>query len=691
MTDTSGLRSSEACQSIPSYLLRLAQSTWYIWTIAILLFARLLVMPLSSHTFDIVGLSASARRVFEYDLPVLDRWTKGCLILLPYLAQYALYLKVLDWFQIAHNSVLFHLIWKFPLLSSEMLIALVLYETVVLVRRDPILGRLVVLLWLINPFAFWWGAVTGHHAIYTACSLALAFYLAVRKRPLLSTLFLSFASATYYYPVLLFPLFFLYFWNTSAAQGLKGLLKLFVKLGGLFGVSFIVQFSPFLFLESGWYVKQLFIQMVYHAGAAAMSPWEAVVPLPYFSWFRWPYTVITGTTPTAQNAPWLVTLTWRLTFIGPVAAILLLACVMWRYLIIPMVKRQLGEYRFDTFARHSILVLTIALMASGNLHECLFLFLIVLFLVYSFVSRDYRLISVSLVLGCLTYYRLIFHPLVWSNTINASDLIRLFPWSTPPPLLNNFVKALMFLPGLGIAAVQTKGNSKARFASIGIGIGVSGLLILSMTLQAVVIDWHVLSGGVAVRTRLQLAEEERSTRFLIRPSSEQVEMINDRLVRVYLQFKQLSSEGDYEVLRRYVLSSISVKRKFAFFLNLVIPFRYIRGVSIGRCEPTFVSYNSLIVSNNDRHVYAYPASAHYDFSGCADEATSDGYPVILILDKQALARDVASSAQIFIVGKPQDRYLPEKASLVNGFAIGGIGLLLTCVVPYVMILRRLTL
>jgi len=206
-----------------------------------------------------------------------------------------------------------------------------------------------------------------------------------------------------------------------------------------------------------------------------------------------------------------------------------------------------------------------------------------------------------------------------------------------------------------------------------------------------VIDWHVLSGGVAVRTRLQLAEEERSTRFLIRPSSEQVEMINDRLVRVYLQFKQLSSEGDYEVLRRYVLSSISVKRKFAFFLNLVIPFRYIRGVSIGRCEPTFVSYNSLIVSNNDRHVYAYPASAHYDFSGCADEATSDGYPVILILDKQALARDVASSAQIFIVGKPQDRYLPEKASLVNGFAIGGIGLLLTCVVPYVMILRRLTL
>jgi len=152
-------------------------------------------------------------------------------------------------------------------------------------------------------------------------------------------------------------------------------------------------------------------------------------------------------------------------------------------------------------------------------------------------------------------------------------------------------------------------------------------------------------------------------------------MINDRLVRVYLQFKQLSSEGDYEVLRRYVLSSISVKRKFAFFLNLVIPFRYIRGVSIGRCEPTFVSYNSLIVSNNDRHVYAYPASAHYDFSGCADEATSDGYPVILI----------------FIVGKPQDRYLPEKASLVNGFAIGGIGLLLTCVVPYVMILRRLTL
>jgi len=159
------------------------------------------------------------------------------------------------------------------------------------------------------------------------------------------------------------------------------------------------------------------------------------------------------------------------------------------------------------FARHSILVLTVALLTSGNLHECFFLFLIVAFLVYSFASRDYRLISVSLVLGCLTYYRLVFNPLVWSNTINASDLIRLFPWSTPPPLLNNFVKALMFLPGLGIAAVQTKGNSKARFAPIGIGIGVSGLLILSMTLQAVVIDWHALSGDIAVRTRLQLANK----------------------------------------------------------------------------------------------------------------------------------------------------------------------------------------
>jgi len=81
-------------------------------------------------------------------------------------------------------------------------------------------------------------------------------------------------------------------------------------------------------------------------------------------------------------------------------------------------------------------------------------------------------------------------------------------------------------------------------------------------------------------------------------------MINDQFARVYLLFKQLSAERDYEVLRRYVLSNTNVKRKFAFFLNLGIPFRYIKSVSMGRCELTFVSYNRLIVSH-DSHVYAY--------------------------------------------------------------------------------------
>lgn len=667
-------------EALPGFLQNLEQASWYPWVLVLLLIARLVVMPVASQVSELAIEAKHAAKWFEYDLPFTTRWIRSSLLLIPLGTQYSLYMKVLEWFQLERNGPLMFIIAKWPLLSTEIFVGILLYNIVIYWTKSKSLARLAILSWLINPLTFWWGAASGHYFTYEICSLALSLYLALRGYQLISIFFLSISFTFHYYPGLLFPLYLLFFLSQFPQKDhLRASIKFLIERSVWFGLFSIVQLAPQFILEGGSFIDLFINSLFYHAGPIRVERRETAL-LWFLSWFGWPFKVLTGTNPIYKDVPWLFELNSQLTIFSVIIALVYLLFCFYKYFWGPARRNEIITYGFDKLLHDGIITLSLSLIFCGNIHYSFPIWLIFLYIIYSIISRDYSFYINILLLSIFSRYSFAFDKATWINIMNQEDINRIFSWKTPGnEYLIGFLLNLLLLNGLIMTILRRPNRSKSRSAfRLGyLSISVAALIILSVTFQAVTIYAHLAAGDLVLRQDIALDYLIMHYNFV--PAEGIVQPVDAENIQAILLLMPTATLQDYrEFMLRHIVARETVKQKFNFILEIRnIPEKWVKDVAIGNCQPTFLPE------------WEPKGYLHYDFARCTQEAKPEGIPVKLFLDEMASNLNLTSNVFAKVTPIPQPGYLPDKANIVNIFAIGGIMFSTLCMLPFVEFIKLL--
>ena len=661
---------------------RSGQKTWFQLSVFFLVVLRVFILPWTAHTFDQAAMASVANRLFIIGSSPLMHFAKSPLLGVPFVIQYALFLKILEWLGLGYNPHLELLLLKIPTLIADLLIAILILKIVAHVTRNRRAGRLAALLWLINPTAFWWGSVSGHYAIFGVAAMVLAFYLALRGHQVLALAALSFHAALYYYPAILLPLFLLFFATTTGQnRNLRAIFRYFARMTVVFGVFWAIQLAP-LFLADGELFREPLVKgVLWHA--APSSPFAhlpGVAKLAYYSWYTWPHKVITGLHPDSQNAPVLYNLAHWIMPLGP-----LLAVVYGLYLlVIYSILRRGKVYTYRRLVADSLVVLTLELMTFSNMHESFILWLIPLCVLYAAISSNYPLAVVGLVMGTLNQYRPISYLGIWERAVPLADIFRIFPWrvAIPDYELSGFVVMLMLLLILAILGLPGSSPSKVQrgyFAPISLAVALAVLMLLFMNIEALMLYSGLRRGDATSRTAQLHAVD-----YKLFPSIQSEELIDNRDLRVHILLERGASFGDEKVMKKYVYGA-SYRRFFDFRLFFDSIFEGdIKSVMIGSCHPTPLGAQEF------RGLGGYRSwGLTYDFAPCFDELGSEGYPVpvIVVFDKDISVQYPAHRVSALATFIPCTDYLPERAWAVNILAIVSLGVMTLFVVVVAILLH----
>jgi len=646
---------------------RFGQRPWFSLTVLFLVILRVTVLPFTAHAFDEGAMASIANRLFIIGSSPLMHCAKSPLFGVPYVTQYALFLKIVEWLGLGYNPHLELLLLKIPTLIAELLIAILILKIVVHVTQNRRAGRLAVLLWLINPTAFRWGSVSGHYGMFGVLGTVLALYLASRGRQVLAMAALSVHAAMYYYPAVLLPLFLLFFaTETQEDRNLWAVLRYFARMTIVFGIFCAVQVLPLLVADGGLFRLPFLKGLLYQASPSQpFSHSTGAAQLADFSWYTWPYKAITGLHPDAQNAPILYDLAHWITAVGPILAVGYILWLFRRYLIL----RRGEAYAYKDMVADSFLVLTLALVTFSSMHESYILWLMPFSVLWSALSSDYRLAALGLVMGTLNQFRGVFYLSIWERAVPLTDILQVFPWRiTLPtdPALSGFVVMLMLLPFLAILRLprQPVGKPKVGFAPIGLCVILAMLTLLCVNVQALVLCAALLRGNAASRTA-----QLDAVNYQLVPIVESTTLTESQDLEVQVLLVRNPIYGDEEVVRRYVYG-VPYRRFFEFRLFFPSVFRGIKSVKIGSCQPA-----PLGIRDFWRLRALGGSGLTYDFAPCLAELGPSGFPipVSVVFDKDISVQDLEH--RIFALARfiPQTDYLPERTWLVNALAVISIG------------------
>lgn len=649
---------------LPKFLTTLGQPPWYQWVLLLLILSRIAIAPLASHELDNASLISVSRRFFEYDLPIVDHWNKTVLAIVPLVTQYALYMKTLDWFHANHNALLLLTITKIPMLAGDLLIAYLLYRIIVYIKGEKQLGRLAILIWLINPLPFWWSTISGSYAIFAPVCIVFAIYLALTRRQILCLLCLSVASALYYYPLVLLPLFLFYFLTTGKHKGLIASVRFLAKRTIAFGLFVVVQYIPFLAAEDGgYYLRQAVTSLAFHtnpAGTRSTHRALDVVPMVDISWLKWPYMKLTGIEPNSLNSPALIRFSGYMTLVGPLLAAVCIGVLFYQLFLSKKGGDDAYRYGIDRLLLDSLLVLSVSLSTCGNMHESFFLWLLPFYIVYSLAHSDYRLLVMGLVLGVVTCFRNAAYQGIWMNLFQLDDLFHIFSWGTPShAALPGLVKMLLILSGIAVAV--TRGRHKQhQLAPIGLSMALAGLVIVFLNWQGMQLYSALAANEMPVSTRLS-AGEEASMTYRLYPADATLEVVDSQYVLLKTSLIRPTAHSDSLTVWKYIVGHERVRQRFSFTLFVRgISAQRVKRVSINGCMP------SLVESTGE--------GTYYDFARCVTPVSTDSFQVALILDEDTLKAKPESNVFAFLVGIPQQTYIASKEYLVDWFTAMGIAL-----------------
>lgn len=186
---------------------------------------RLILAPFTSHPYDIAvlyrvtndlfaGLNIYTTNSFSYpplwayvEYPFLDL---ASLVISPKILGVrmdALSLSVGNWnLPPVVTSPLFNVLSKLPLFAADLLIGIIIYDTVKDLR-DEKHAKLSFTLWFLNPLVIYIDSIHGQFDVLPALMTVLSFCLFCRRRYLISGIAIGLGALFKIYPILLVPLY----------------------------------------------------------------------------------------------------------------------------------------------------------------------------------------------------------------------------------------------------------------------------------------------------------------------------------------------------------------------------------------------------------------------------------------------------------------------------------------------------
>jgi hypothetical protein len=657
----------------------LEQKFWFQLSVGFLLFLRLIIIPVTSNSFDLGAMATIPQRLFTIGSSPFIQIVKNPLVFIPYLPQYALFLKIESWQAHSYDPFLESALLKTPILLAELIIAILILKITQNFMHDRTLGRLAALLWLINPTSFWWGAGSGHYIMWGIAAMVASFYLILRERHIWALAFLSFFAALYYYPAILLPLFLLFaVANAKTKRTLRADLGYFVRMSLVFVIFFAIQLAPLFLAENGLFRSYVFKGLLWQADAGSqggkLSALDAV-PIYDYSWYPWPYQLITGVYPTNQNAPTLYALTGKLNFVGPLLAGVYILYLLWKYLV----RHRDEPYTPQRLVADSFLTLTLTIISFGGFHSSFILWLIPFSIIYSMISSDYRLAIVGLCMGILNQYRSSFYPGLWERVVTLPDILKVFYWRQEIPnyVLDGFVKMLMLLPGIALTLPRppsSRSERKSYFAPLSLSVLLAVEVIVFITIEACMLYSALRQGKIQPRpTQLDVNV------YYLSPDVQHIELIGDHTVRVSLT--RAASYGDEQIVKKFVFGE-NFRRFYNFRLFFLgLHEQDIQNVTIGQCQPRLVGVTE---------IWRFSATGmSYDYANCFGELSPEGFPVpvTVVLNSNISTQKVPSNIFAIATFIPRYDYLPEQTRAVNLASIAGVGMLiLLCIAVCVLLI-----
>jgi hypothetical protein len=657
----------------------LEQKFWFRLSVVFLLSLRLIIIPATSNSFDLGAMATIPQRLFTIGSSPFIQIVKNPLVFIPYLPQYALFLKIEGWLARNYDPFLESALLKAPILLAELIVAILILKITQNFTHDKALGRLAALLWLINPTSFWWGAGSGHYVMWGIAAMVASFYLILRGWHIWALAFLSFFAALYYYPAILLPLFLLFIVaNTKKKRTLWTDLGYFVRMSLIFAIFFAIQLAPLFLAENGLFRSYVFKGLLWQADAGSqggkLSALDAV-PIYDYSWYPWPYQLITGNYPTNQNAPTLYALTGKLNFFGPLIASFYILYLLWKYLV----RHREEPYPFQRLVTDSFLTLTLTIISFGGFHSSFILWLIPFSIIYSMISSDYRLAIVGLCMGILNQYRSSFYPGLWERVVALPDILKVFYWrhDIPNYVLDGFVKMLMLLPGVALTLPHLSSGQSERkdyFAPLSLSVLLAVEVIVFITIETCMLYSALWQGKLQPRpTQLDVNV------YYLSSDTQRIELVGDHTLRVSLT--RASSYSDEEIVKKFVFGE-NYRRFYSFRLFFLgLHEQDIQNVTIGQCQPRLVGVTE---------ISRFSATGiSYDYANCFGELSPDGFPVpvTVVLDPNISIQKVPPNIFAIATFIPRYDYLPEQTRVVNLSAIAGVGIfVLLCVAVGVLLM-----
>jgi hypothetical protein len=231
----------------------------------------------------------------------------------------------------------------------------------------------------------------GQYAIIAIFSLIYSIYLFLSGKEILSTIPLALATSIYYYPAILYPLFFLAFSNKFEGKlinrrTLKYLLSLL-----LFTILFFV---PFLF---GHHLQGLLNSLLHHAQPDAPE-FISEISLPNYSLFKFPFFLIFSFLPTNITAPGYFNFISKSTLLSFLFVFIYQAILYLRYFFAKKV------IPYSSLLKHTLSILIIFLVFLAKFQDHYLLWVACLLLLYSVIYANF--------LAGFSYFFISFIPII---------------------------------------------------------------------------------------------------------------------------------------------------------------------------------------------------------------------------------------------------------------------------------------
>jgi hypothetical protein len=344
----------------------------------LVLTVKLLAVAAGSYPFDFATYVYQGRSFFQYGIPALFLWNKGMPLLGLFYGQYSIYQLFIRLFSNGHeNTLLVHIIFKLPLLASDILTAFFIKKIIFMMTNNERLSLYGSYFWLINPFLLWSIEFQGSYAVLAAMCSVISVYYLLKGNYKISIIFLVGSVSIYYYSAIFLPFYILKY----AKQKNISFIKSVFNLGTVFIITTLLFYLPYIFSVD--FTKELLSSLLNHSAPNAPA-FAQSIPLPNFSILKIPYYIFRHNFPTNISSPKTFVIAQLLTLVG----LLLIGHLS----ILRLIKlKSLREYSNELFLADLTISTTIFLVLVGNFQDH-YLTLLMPFLIISALSFSLPLI-----------------------------------------------------------------------------------------------------------------------------------------------------------------------------------------------------------------------------------------------------------------------------------------------------------